>query len=110
MVIQPILKLLNSVFDTKCLYKKTGEIKRGPGIICGFYIFTIICSLFYNIAVPEKNIDKKERIKNIISDLLHTIFSVLFMYHMCYICRGFVGFLLLLLINITYFVIRYGLF
>jgi len=110
MAIQPIVKLLNSVFDTKCLYKKTGEIKRGPGFICGFYIIFMICSLFYSIAFPEKNIDKKKRIKDIISDLIHTIFSVLFMYHMCYICRGFVGFLLLLLINIIYFVIRYGLF
>jgi len=110
MAIQPIVKLLNSVFDTKCLYKKTGEIKRGPGFLCGFYIIIMICSLIFNIAFPEKNIDKKTRIKSFISDLIHTIFSVLFMYHMCYICRGFVGFLILLLINITYIVIRYGLF
>ena len=56
------------------------------------------------------NIDKKTRIKNIITDVVHALFSILFMYHMCYICRGFVGFLLLLLVNITYAVIRYGLF
>ena len=109
MKIQSIVNLLNSVFDTKCLYKGSGEMKRGPGFICGLYIILIISGLIYNIAVPQENIDKKKRIKHIIIDVLHTLFSVLFMYHMCYICRGFVGFLILLLINIIYAVIRYGL-
>jgi len=109
MAIQFIVNLLNSVFDTKCLYKGSGEMKRGPGFICGFYIILIISGLIYNIAVPQENIDKKKRIKHIIIDVIHTLFSVLFMYHMCYICRGFVGFLILLLINIIYAVIRYGL-
>lgn len=110
MAIQFIVNLLNSVFDTKCLYKGSGEMKRGPGFICGFYIILIISGLIYNIAVPQENIDKKKRIKHIIIDVIHTLFSVLFMYHMCYICRGFVGFLILLLINITYAVVRYNLF
>ena len=109
MAIQFIVNLLNSVFDTKCLYKGSGEMKNGPGFICGFYIILIISGLIYNIAVPQENIDKKKRIKHIIIDVIHTLFSVLFMYHMCYICRGFVGFLILLLINIIYAVIRYGL-
>jgi hypothetical protein len=110
MAIQFIVKLLNSIFNTKCLYKGSGEMKRGPGFICGFYIILMLSGLVMNIAFPQENIDKKTRIKNIITDVVHALFSILFMYHMCYICRGFVGFLLLLLVNITYAVIRYGLF
>ena len=58
MAIQFIVNLLNSVFDTKCLYKGSGEMKRGPGFICGLYIILIISGLIYNIAVPQENIDK----------------------------------------------------
>ena len=50
MAIQFIVNLLNSVFDTKCLYKGSGEMKRGPGFICGFYIILMLSGLVINIA------------------------------------------------------------
>jgi len=43
-------------------------------------------------------------------DLLLAIFSIVFIYHMCYICRGFVGFLILLLINMSIGLIRLAVF
>ena len=110
MAIQSIVNVLNMVFDTKCLYDASGKMINGPGIICGFYIIIMIIGLIINTYYSKKIKDKKTRIKNIISDVIHTTLSVLFMYHMCYICRGFVGFIILILIHIGYAAIRYGLF
>lgn len=110
MAIQFIVDILNKVFDTKCLYDSSGKIVNGPGIICSFYIIIMIIGLIGNIYYSMEIKDKKTRIKNIIADLIHTTLSVLFMYHMCYICRGFVGFMILILIHIGYALIRYGLF
>lgn len=110
-----ITKMLDKIFDDKCLYAKSGSVQRGPGVICGLYILLIITGLIYNIVTTQEYLTKygltrgQILIQNGI-DLLLAIFSIVFIYHMCYICRGFVGFLVLLLINMSIGLIRLAIF
>ena len=110
-----ITKMLDKIFDDKCLYAKSGSVQRGPGVICGLYILLIITGLIYNIVTTQEYLTKygltrgQILIQNGI-DLLLAIFSIVFIYHMCYICRGFVGFLVLLLINMSFGLIRLAIF
>jgi len=110
-----ITNMLDKFFDDKCLYAKSGSVQRGPGIICGLYILLIVTGLIYNIVISQQYLTKygltREQVllQNGI-DILLTIFSIVFIYHMCYICRGFVGFLVLLLINMSLGLIRAAIF
>tara|TARA_B100001094_G_scaffold74689_1_gene71019 strand:+ start:158 stop:595 length:438 start_codon:yes stop_codon:yes gene_type:complete len=90
-------KNLDKIFDDKCLYNKAGSVNRGPGLICGFYILFTIVSTIRNIIKSQKLIEygftrKQILIQNII-DILISVLSIIFIYHMCFICRGFIGFL-----------------
>ena len=110
-----ITNMLDKFFDDKCLYAKSGSVQRGPGIICGLYILLIVTGLIYNIVISQQYLTKygltREQVllQNGI-DILLSIFSIVFIYHMCYICRGFVGFLVLLLINMSLGLIRAAIF
>ena len=110
-----ISKILNNIFDDKCLYSKSGSPERGPGLICGFYILLIISSFIYNIVTTQKYLTQygisrgQIFIQNFI-DILLLLFNIVFIYHMCYICRGFVGFLVLLLIHGSIGLIRAAVF
>ena len=110
-----ITKILDQIFDDKCLYAKSGSVQRGPGIICGLYILLIVTSFIYNIVITQEYLTKyglsrgQILVQNGI-DLLLAIFNIVFIYHMCYICRGFVGFLVLLLINMSIGFIRLAVF
>ena len=48
-------------------------------------------------------------LQNII-DVAIALFSIVFIYHMCYICRGFLGFVILIVINMCISMIRMMLF
>jgi len=98
---------------TNCKFKtvtlSNGEtdmvIDRGPGTICWIYILLIVISTITQIGfnkVFKKKLkeDKKTFFKIIV--VIKGIFEALFMYYMCYICRGFVGFIILLLVNLLY--------
>ena len=110
-----ITKYLDKLFDDKCLYAKSGSVQRGPGFICGLYILLIITGLIYNIVTTQENLTKyglsrgQILVQNCI-DIILAIFNIIFIYHMCYICRGFVGFLILLLINMIIGFIRMSIF
>ncbi len=110
-----ITKMLDKMFDDKCLYAKSGSVQRGPGVICGLYILLIITGLIYNIVTTQEYLTKYGLTRGQILvqngiDILLAIFSIVFIYHMCYICRGFVGFLVLLLINMSIGLIRAAVF
>ena len=110
-----ITNMLDKFFDDKCLYAKSGSVQRGPGLFCGLYILLIVTGLIYNIVISQQYLTKygltREQVflQNGI-DILLAIFSIVFIYHMCYICRGFVGFLVLLLINMSLGLIRAAIF
>ena len=53
-----ITKMLDKIFDDKCLYAKSGSVQRGPGIICGFYILLIITGLIYNLVTTQEYLTK----------------------------------------------------
>ena len=106
-----LTKMLDKFFDDKCLYAKSGSVQRGPGFLCGFYIFLIFISLIYNIVISQEYLTKygltrgQIILQNII-DIFIALFSIVFIYHMCYICRGFLGFVLLIIFNISVQFIR----
>jgi hypothetical protein len=110
-----ITKYLDKLFDDKCLYAKSGSVQRGPGFICGLYIILIIVGFIYNIIVTHKylnqyGISRTQILLQNCIDIILAIFNIIFIYHMCYICRGFVGFLVLLLINMIIGFIRMSIF
>ncbi|MDA7663835.1 hypothetical protein N8569_00875, partial [bacterium] len=88
----------------------TGSGGNGKSIL-----IDIITNLIYNIVITQEYLTKyglsrgQILIQNGI-DLLLAIFNIVFIYHMCYICRGFVGFLVLLLINGSIGLIRAAVF
>jgi len=106
-----LAKMLDKFFDDKCLYAKSGSVQRGPGFLCGFYIFSIITSLIYNIVISQEYLTKygltrgQVVLQNMI-DIAVSLLSITFIYHMCYICRGFLGFVLLIILNISIQFIR----
>ena len=110
-----LTKMLDKFFDDKCLYAKSGSVQRGPGFLCGFYIFLIFTSLIYNIVMSQEYLTKyglsREQVvlQNMI-DIVISLLSIVFIYHMCYICRGFLGFVLLIVFNISVQFIRRILF
>ena len=53
-----LTKMLDKFFDDKCLYAKSGSVQRGPGFLCGFYIFLIFTSLIYNIVMSQESLTK----------------------------------------------------
>jgi hypothetical protein len=109
-----LTKLLDKIFDDKCLYAKSGSVQRGPGIMCGFYIFFIIISLIYSLIITQKltkfGFTREHILVQNAIDIVISIFSVIFIYHMCYICRGFVGFIILFIINICILMLRVHIF
>ena len=110
-----LTKMLDKFFDDKCLYAKSGSVQRGPGFLCGFYIFLIFTSLIYNIVMSQEYLTKYgltrgEIVLQNIIDVFIALFSIVFIYHMCYICRGFLGFVLLIIFNISIQFIRRILF
>ena len=106
-----ITKILDKFFDDKCLFRKSGSVERGPGFLCGIYIFMIFTSLLFNIVMSQEYLTKyglsrsQVIVQNII-DVCISIFSIIFIYHMCYICRGFLGLVLLVIFNICVQFIR----
>ena len=110
-----ITKMLDKFFDDKCLFSKSGSAERGPGFLCGLYIVLIFTSLLYNIVMSQEYLTKyglsrsQVIVQNII-DVCISIFSIIFIYHMCYICRGFLGFVLFLILNISIGLIRSSIF
>lgn len=110
----PLAKLLDSIFDDKCLYRKSGSVERGPGVICGLYIFLLVTGCIINIIMSQSfikyGVSRQSIIIQNIIDIVILLFSIYFMYHMCYICRGFVGFVLLMIIMSLLSLIRYTIF
>ena len=110
-----LTKQLDKIFDDKCLFSKSGTQQRGPGFLCGLYIILIIVGLVFNIVLTDNNMTKyclsrgQVVLQNII-DVAVALFSIVFIYHMCYICRGFLGFVILIVINMCISMIRMMLF
>ena len=110
-----LTKMLDKFFDDKCLYAKSGSVQRGPGFLCGFYIFLIFTSLIYNIVMSQEYLTKygltrSQIILQNMIDVFISLLSIAFIYHMCHICRGFLGFVLLIIINIIINLIRFSIF
>ena len=99
-----LVKILNKVFKTKCSYDASGKMKNGPGTLCGLYILIIIAALVYGLFFPREGLTEKEILKGRIFDIVYSLISIIFMYHMCFICRGFVGFLILFMLSVAQFI------
>ena len=110
-----LTKQLDKIFDDKCLFSKGGTQQRGPGFICSLYIVLIIVGLIFSIVMTQKNrvnfnLTNGQVITQYIIDIILAIFSIVFIYHMCYICRGFLGFVILIVINLCISMIRMMIF
>ena len=110
----PLAKLLDTIFDDKCLYRKSGSVERGPGIICSIYIILLIIGTIVSVIMSQSytkyGVSRQSIIIQNIIDIVILLFGVYFIYHMCYICRGFVVFIILICLNALIFFIRWHIF
>lgn len=94
------------IFRDKCIEYIDSESKRRLGFICGLYIFLLILGVIYyiyNISyILSKSDEDKDKIKvelfsipMSIYQIIFGLISIWFMYYMCSICRGFIGFLII---------------
>ena len=100
---------LSKVFDNKCLYDKKRVLQTGPGIICWI---CIVFNIIYTINVlfsPEYALFGHYGTIFKVVDLGFSLFSIVFLYNMCRICRGFVGYLILLVLGYILTLIRFKL-
>ena len=99
-------KNLDKVFNDKCLYSKSQVKKRGPVTLCGIYIVILALNALYNIYMNQKlynqyGLPTQDLIIQNIIDIVGAGLSIVFIYHMCYICRGITGLFIILIFNIT---------
>ena len=97
---------LSNIFDNKCLYDKNRVLQIGPGIICWI---CIIWNIIYTINVLFSSKYASLHYGTIFKlvDLGFSLFSIVFLYNMCRICRGFVGFLIILVLGYILTLIRF---
>jgi len=107
---------LEKIFKNKCLYKKNGIRHDTLGFLSYLLILFYIIELLYILIITIKVIKKLKNFKkngidinqfpsysSIILNLIKTyvviIVSIIFFYNMAKICRGFLGFLLIIFIG-----------
>tara|TARA_B110000285_G_scaffold79383_1_gene91546 strand:+ start:1188 stop:1610 length:423 start_codon:yes stop_codon:yes gene_type:complete len=109
---------LDKIFKNKCLYKKNGKRSDDIGLISYIYLFILVIFFIFNIfgyfdliikfnKLKKNNmLPKSLQITNtkiiiaFITNLIISILQIIFFYNMAKICRGFLGFILLLIISI----------
>ena len=100
------------LFTNSCLYDSGGQKVNGPYPLCYFFIFLMVFSLIVNIiqTITDRKqyhgISKIRFFLAVTTSIMITMFSIYFMYNMCYICHGFVGLLMLICISIITSVIH----
>ena len=97
------------VFDNNCLYDYTGELIRGPGIICIILISIVITITIVDITmISNSYIENKEY--RILFDIFVGLYNVIFMFYICYNCNGLSGSIILSIINYIFYKIHLEIF
>jgi len=116
---------LNELFKNKCLYKKNGIRVNSLGFVSILNIFFSVLFIIFNTYLNLYSIIKLKKLKNndiyvnyfkhisTTSIILHyikstilSILEIIFFYNMAKMCRGFFGFLLLIIISIIIYTIN----
>jgi hypothetical protein len=110
-----IKDMIDNTFEDKCYYDSNGNRVRGPGIICGTWIFLLIIGTMLNIIwswglVDNVKVKWSDIVLQNIIDIVITGIIVSIAYNMCYICRGFIGFLVVWLVLTVFNAIRWFFF
>ena len=94
----------DNLFTNRCSKGEFGLL-RGPGFLCGFYLFLIvfgiIAGLGWNLYMLFEN-ENISKIKLIILTLIYLVWNIFvfyFMYSACYMCSGFRGFIMWILLG-----------
>ena len=74
-------------------------LERGPGTLCYFYIIIIILGTITSLSYPPDEIKEDKKATYYIVELIYGIFASGFMYYMCYMCRGFLGFIMVVIFS-----------
>jgi len=108
-------KKVKGFFKDKCLFDSKGKKVKGPGTTCSIFIFILVICLICTLCSAYIQIKTYSLVEvspsylvygQIIADIIFYIFTVLFMYQMCKICRGGLGLIILCLLNCVYTCIR----
>ena len=110
-----IEKLVNGTFSDECQYNKNGEIIRGPGFFCGLWIILMIVSTIFNIVwswslAKDIKMPWSQILIQKIIDIVITWGLIIFVYNMCYRCRGWYAFFLVIIIMSVINLIRFHFF
>ena len=94
-------RLLNFdyLFTNRCSVGEKGFL-RGPGFLCGFYLFLIVIGIIAGTGLnlyslfENNDISKVKLILYTVLSLAWSVFVFYFMYSACYMCSGFRGFII----------------
>ena len=96
----------DNLFTNRCSKGESGFL-RGPGILCSIYLFLILFGIIagvgwnlYNL-IKNKNISKVKLILLTLFSLVWSIFVFYFMYSACYMCSGFRGFIIIMVLGLV---------
>ena len=109
------IKELSDYFSDDCLFDANGKRVRGPGILCSLWISLIILGTILNIIMSWKllykhNINNLSIVIQNVIEVLISFIMIVFIYNMCYKCRGLLAFFLVMLFSIGFNIIRWFLF
>ena len=98
MVNNPIGSLIRKLFNNNCSMNQ-----NSIGIVCGIYIIYLLAGLIFNlinfISLDSEILTKIGRTPYLI-EIIFNIFEIIFIYNACYMCNGFAGFVLMVVITL----------
>ena len=105
-------------FKDGCYFNSKGKAIRGPGFFCWAYLALMLISVITSIALTLRVAyteikQDKFNIKLIIFSIFNILWGIVvmyFMYSMCYICRPWTGFGILLITGVIFTMVQKILF
>ena len=111
----PLLNF-NSWFRDRCALGVGDSILRGPGILCSIYLFLVVLGIVLSTILnlytlfSKNDISKPKLIVYTGLTLTWSVFLFYYMYSACYMCSGFRGFVVALVLGFVVNVIMMELF
>ena len=95
----------NNLFTNRCAKGQDGYL-NGPGIICSIYLFLVVIGIILNIGwniyslIEDDSVTKVKLLLYTVIMFVWGVFVYYFMYSACYMCSGFRGFMVVLVLGL----------
>ena len=101
---------VDKLFQDACQKNWKGQVVRGPGVWCGLWVLLIVMGTIGNIVVSWRLVDydvsKTQIVLQNLIDIVVSMVVVYFVMRMCYICRGWTAFAVVIVFNMVFAALR----